>query len=108
MKRRMSKINHADYLEEDKSSGLAPEIAEVGENEDELEMDLGENTEISLEEEDGAPAIEIEKKIPLKKGQYREIENLRSAFQEGDDKRPGFMGKAAVKIKAALDKVNKV
>lgn len=110
MKRKMSKVNPADYMEADieekesEKSGLAPDVAEVG-SQDVIEDDGSMDMVMDSEED---PEIEIEiKKESLKPGQQAEFEKLKNMFEEGDDKRPGFMGKAAQKIKAALDKVNK-
>lgn len=101
-KRKLARVNPADYMEEEDRSraGLAPEIEEVNDGEM-MEEEIPEE-EFEVTEEDGDAALEVEAKIPLK--DENEIEKLKNAFMPGDEKRPGFMGKAAAKIKAALDK----
>lgn len=130
-RRRASKVDETSFqemdglLEENKKraeAGLAPEIEDRGEDGgDAVEanpMEGQEEISKSYDSEDEKGAIEdpneieqVGERVKLDmskpKSKDQELDNLSGMYDDGDEKKRGFMGKAAMKMKERLSQIKR-
>lgn len=129
-RRRASKIDETSFqqmdglMDENKKraeTGLAPEIQDRGVGGDSLEENPMESQdEISKSYEPAAEKGAVEdpneleqvgQKVQLEmnkpKSKQQELDNLSGMYDEGDEKKRGFMGKAAMKMRERLSQIKK-